>query len=619
MPPISFPLPPRQSFCLAYPMDSSDTLQILQRLTLTGEVDQALRLGEQQASKLGDNTRFHSLMGQLHAQRGDLVSAERHFRRATALAPHDSGTWLNLGLVLERQHQWEAAEQAYRQALAQDPQHPQAHDYLGDLLRQRGHLQEALHHLQRAQALAPQDPGILNNLALIHQALDAPQTAERLLREALALHPDHWRTLSNLGALLKEMERDEEACALLRRALALAPHYPPAVNNLGVVLRRLGQPDEAVSLLRPLVERYPGVWEYHLNFSTALRDSGDISAALQQLDRAIRHLPEEQAADFQWSRSFLHLLLGHYQSGWEDYEWGIPVEERRPRPMPAPRWQGEPLTGTLYILAEQGIGDQIMFATCIPDAVSHAGPRARVMLECERRLVPLFRRSFPQCHVRPRPTSGEAPPKAPEDLAAQIPIGSLPRLFRNRPEDFPRQQRLLQADPKRIAFWRERFRELGPGRVIGLSWRAGGHDTPNRNLELCQLAPVLRTPGVHWIDMQYWASADERRAAETQLGIRLHRWPECDPFHDLDELAAQMAACDGMLTIANTNAHLAGALGVPSLVLLPFVPSWRWGIQGEETPWYASLRLLRQPRLRDWDSVIDTLREQFPRWLNELG
>ncbi len=599
-------------------MEPDSVLPTLQRLAATGEVDNALRLGAHHGSACDDDACFHTLMGQLHAHKGDLATAERHFRRATELTPHDSGTWLNLGLALERQDRWDDAEHAYRQALAHDERHPQAHNYLGDLLRQQGRLEEALAHLQRAQVLAPQDPGILNNLALVHQALDQPQTAEHLLREALALRPDHWRTLSNLGALLKEMERDEEAYAVLCRAVALAPHAPSAVNNLGVVLRRLGHPDEAVSLLRPLVEQRPGVWEYHLNLSTALRDSGDISTALQQLDHAIRHLPEEQAADFQWSRSFLHLLLGHYRQGWEDYEWGIPVEERRPRKLPAPRWQGEPLGGTLYVLAEQGIGDQIMFATCIPDTVAHAGPRARVVLECERRLVPLFRRSFPQCHVQPRPSSGEAPSKVPGDLVAQIPIGSLPRLFRNRRTAFPRQQRLLQADLDRTTFWRSRFRTLGPGKVIGLSWRAGGRDTPNRNLELAQLAPILRTPGVHWVDMQYWASEEERREAEQHFGIRLHRWRECDPFEDLDELAAQMAACDGMLTIANTNAHLAGALGVPSLVLLPFVPSWRWGLEGEETPWYASLRLLRQPRLRDWDSVIDTLREYFPHWLSEL-
>jgi hypothetical protein len=233
----------------------------------------------------------------------------------------------------------------------------------------------------------------------------------------------------------------------------------------------------------------------------------------------------------------------------------------------APAWNGQPLEGkTLHVWGEQGVGDQVLYAGVIDEARARAG---RCVLECEPRLVPLFERSFAGVEVVPQTTPAQQRISAP-DIGAQIAVGSLSRFFRTDLASFPRHRGYLRADPTRVALLRERYRRLGSGRVVGLSWRSTRKDLGLwKSAPLAGWAPILAVPGVAFINLQYGDCTAELVDVEQHIGTAIHCDGEVDPLKDLDAFAAQISALDLVITTSNTTAHFAGALGVPVWTLLP--------------------------------------------------
>jgi ADP-heptose:LPS heptosyltransferase len=223
------------------------------------------------------------------------------------------------------------------------------------------------------------------------------------------------------------------------------------------------------------------------------------------------------------------------------------------------------------------------------------------VLDCDTRLQPLFARSFPAAEV----VSGLDPARpSPENIAAQIPSGSLPSLFRTSHEAFAcTTSPYLIADPAAKATLRRRYRD--GRRLVGLAWHTKNKQSGStRSINLSTLAPLFAAPGIRWISLQYGdhrALQSQAAAASAQLLID----PEIDQFTNIDSFAAQIAAMDLVITIDNSTAHLAGALGLPTWVMLPFAPDWRWLLDREDSPWYPGMRLFRQPSTDDWPSVVE--------------
>jgi hypothetical protein len=269
------------------------------------------------------------------------------------------------------------------------------------------------------------------------------------------------------------------------------------------------------------------------------------------------------------------------------------------RPYPQPLWKGEKLAsdGRLLIWNEQGVGDEIMFAGLVPDVIRTGN---RCVLDCDARLNPLFARSFPGVEI----VSTSDPDHRPElDFAAHLPSGSLPGVFRTTHVAFAATASpYLAADP----FETKKFRaDYADGkRLAGLAWYTKNRKTSRqRSIYLSMFAPCFACPGIRWISLQYGDPDElEKHAALADARILIDR--SVDPFSNIDRFAAQVAAMDLVVTIDNSTAHLAGALGIPTWVLLPFAPDWRWLLARDDSPWYPSLRLFRQPKPGDWHAVI---------------
>jgi hypothetical protein len=364
----------------------------------------------------------------------------------------------------------------------------------------------------------------------------------------------------------------EEAAACYERALALKPNYAKAHYNLGCALRALGKVDEAL-----------------VRYRTAL--------ALQ---------PNHVQAGFR--ESLAQLLRGDFTPGWHNYErrWQCKSTDHGTtmRAYPQPLWTGGKLaSGRLLIWGEQGVGDEIMFAGLIPDVIRTGN---RCILDCDARLKPLFARSFPLIDVVSGYHPGNDPGDNPElDIAAHLPCGSLPRLFRANHAAFAATTPpYLIADPVQRERFRARYADADRRRLVGLAWYTNNRKTGHfRSVDLSLFAPLFARPDIRWVSLQY-GDHDELQSQAAVAGAPILIDRSVDQLANIDVFASQIAALDMVVTIDNSTAHLAGALGLPTCVLLPFAPDWRWLQAREDSPWYPTLRLFRQPKRGDWQSVV---------------
>jgi hypothetical protein len=252
----------------------------------------------------------------------------------------------------------------------------------------------------------------------------------------------------------------------------------------------------------------------------------------------------------------------------------------------------------------------------LPDVIEQG---ISCLIECDERLIPLFERSFPKFSAIKRITVDEDYPDEILQSDIKIPIGSLPSLFRKDINSFPDRKSYLIPDNKEVVKWSGRFAELGKGLKIGISWRGG--TTPNiihrRSVTLDKWAELFSLSGIHFINLQYGDCKEELSKAKEKLGISIHDWADSDPLIDLEDFAAQIAALDLVVSVDNSTIHMAGALGVPVWVLLPFICEWRWLLNREDTLWYPTMRLFRQPSPGEWGSVITKARDELLKLLDK--
>lgn len=463
---------------------------------------------------------------------------------------------------------------------------------------------------------------------------------ERLANDLLANSPMDPHALYIYAGALVARRRWAPALIMYLAAVEALPNFPEAWNNLGMCWQALGHQKAANRAFHRAFEISP-IADVACNIAANHINVGHPEVCLEWAERALDIDPNHGKA--KWHRALGHLELWHWAEGWDDHEVRLQgfassvVAERNYSGDPdhsTPMWNGKS-KGFVVIHGEEGMGDEIMFGTCIEDAVM-ASPKSKFLIEPSPRLHGLFKRSlarFPNVTVygtNDVDGRGWIKELGPPDY--KCPIGSLPRFYRRSLEAFPGTP-WLSADLEKAAYWRGRIKAVGrPGKPkIGLAWSGGVHQTfaHLRSLVPPDLAPILALHDhADFYSLQYDPKEREHiKLISEQLGVRIHhipaavecRHPDTDQPSDLDELAAFISGLDLIITVCQTVVHVAGALGKETWCLTPSQPSWRYGaVDSDRMPWYMTVRQERQKPGEEWEHVTTRIQAKLAKWLAKI-
>ncbi|MGE4065086.1 MAG: tetratricopeptide repeat protein [Rhodospirillaceae bacterium] len=460
------------------------------------------------------------------------------------------------------------AEAEYRNILARDPKNFDALHLLGTIVSGKGQSREGIELILRALARMPNSPEAHFNLGNIYAGLYRFAEAEPHFRAAFRLNPRNAEAANGVGGALLRLGRYEEAEQWLKKALVVDPQCVGALINSGTLMDAVGRFSETIA--------------YY--------------------DRAIALSP--QRADVHHFKALALLARRQFSEGWREFAWRFKDNPSLKKHFSLPFWQGEPLAGrNILVWTEQGLGDEVLIASMIPDLIA-AG--AKVVLLASPRLRTVFARSFPAVEVLPFNGKASAA-EIPADAAFQASLSDLGRHLRPSLSAFAAPRKYLTADASLAHSLREKYlagRETNL--LVGISWRSKAPESgAEKTVPLEHWTPVLSVPGVTFVNLQYGDTTAEVTAAESATGACIITDRDVDALGDMMPFAAQIAATDLVVTVSNTTAHIAGALGAKACVLVPANSGrlWYWFLEGSDSPWYPHVRLLRQP-VAGWTSTM---------------
>jgi len=562
------------------------------------------------------------------------------YKKAIQINPNFLDAHLNFGELLSEMGEISEAIKIHIKAIKINPNFYMIYFKLGILLSNNKNVSEAIKQFKRSIELQPDFLDGYIKLGLELQGIKKYTEALASFHTALTIQPKHAGVLNNIGLILQHDGRQNEAIEHFKAAISIDSSYSDALNNLGVSYRNLGQLPESLSTFNQAISYNPNSISYYSNKALVLIDLGKLDDALAVYDHALSINPNspeilmykghclrdlgatEKAiklydkaltfssnpAEIQFSKSLAHILNKDFSKGFSLnlWKWSIPKNKLMLPKTEKLMWNGEE-NKKIFIWADQGLGDEIMYSSffSLLDEISK-----KLIIQCDERLIPLFKRSFGKeieyvsrtQHVN-------------DNLYdVHFPNSALPHIFINKfYQNTHVSNSYFHASQERALQLRTQILSQGKQKIVGLNWNTASSlsNSHFRNISLAQLAESCANPKIKFISLQYGDVAHEIAALRKKLDIDILEIPNLDCFHDIDGLASAIKACDYVVSIDNATAHMAGALGVETKLLLPFNRDWRWGIEGSTSYWYPSMTLFRQASIGCWKDVLLELKNHL--------
>ncbi len=517
--------------------------------------------------------------------RGETDRPRLLYKGALAHDPLNAIALCNLAVLLKGQREFSDAVVATKKAAIVKPATPAAYNNLGNSTRELNEAEKSVKYGRYCNVLAALYPDNHNNCALSYTHIQKYEEALLECKKALTLNPafpDAWLNYSNSLVLSRQ---GKNSAKYYRKATLLRPRHHTTLSSFGVALAAMGYMTEATTLQ----EQTLGLNKEHENA--------------------------------QFNLALYYLGMGRFKEGFTWYETGIGGQHANNkrgnhRRVGQPRWKGEPLTGkTLVVTAEQGIGDEIMFASVLTEVARTA---KKVYYEVTPRLYELMTRSLPNVHVFKYNPDDPNPILRDQSIDYSLPLGSIPKYFRQALYAFGRQRPYLEPNIHLARYFRAKYeKKFGKKLFIGINWKGGSGllRSAGRSTSLQRFAPIINMPGVQAVSIQY---GDVKGTIEHFNSInqgQIHWDPEVDPLTSIEASAAQIASLDIVISVTNAAVHCAGAMGVPCWILVPRISDWRWTWGREDVIWYPGMRCFRQKVVGDWSHPFGQVIQELETYL----
>ncbi len=558
---------------------------------------------------------IHYCLGDVMMEQGDINGAIASYNKVIKLNPNHTEAFLNLGVALIKYGDIPAAIASYRKVLELKPKSPDAHNNLGNALAQQRQIDAAIASYVKALEIEPKHPDAHNNLGNAIAQKGDIVAAIRYYNKALELKPKHPDAHNNLGNALVQQGEIAAAIASYSKAIELMPNHSDAHNNLGNTLIEQGDIKGAITCYGKAIEIKPNDSDAYNNMGNALVQQGDFNAAISSYNKAIEVDPNHP--DAHWNSSLTLLLSGDYKAGWEKYEWRANLTKNAYKPHASPqcsKWDGKALRPRekLLLVSEQGLGDTLQFM--------------RYAIFLKEQGIDISLCAQPKLHNLIA-ASGIADLQLTTLQANQvidghwIPLLSLPRHLNISPENPIITEPYIKTTQELTDKW-EKILSAEQRPVIGINWQ--GKPTTEktslkgRSLPLENFASIANKTNATLLSLQKGFGSEQLDTCSFKNQF-VSCQEQINQTWDFLETAAIIANCDLVITNDTSVAHLAGGMGKTTWLLLHKVPDWRWGIKGDDTFWYPSMRLFRQSESGKWGEILERVAEELQKYFKGLG
>jgi len=524
-----------------------------------GNLREAIASYQQALSHKPDYAEAYSNMGNALKDQGKLEEAIEAYNKALIITPYFADAHYNMGNALKDQDKLEEAIEAYNKALVIKPDYAEAYSNMGVALTDQGKLEGAIEAYNKSLSLKPDYAEAYSNMGVTLADQGKLEEAIEAYNKALVIKPDYAEAYSNMGVALKDQGKLEEAIEAYNKALAIKPDYAEAFNNIGNTLKQQDKLEEALEAHNKALAIKPEYAEAYSNIGVALKDQGKLEEAIEAYNKALAIKPDYAGAHY--NSSFALLNSGRLKEGLDAYEWRWKTAQFKSprRHFLQPLWDGKTSLQDQRILVwcEQGVGDTIIWSSRLSLLVSQAG---HCILECQKKLVPLLSRSFPNVEVKPVDVSRDTER---DDFDFHLPMASLYRHFIPEITRSPKPDAFLMPDPGRVKFWKDSLSFLGGGPYVGISWKSSlmGAERSKHFSSLSEWSSLLTLPNINFINLQYADAADGLLQIQNEFGVKVHNFDDLDQYNDLDNVAALSAALDCVVSFGTSVPMITAGVG----------------------------------------------------------